>query len=188
MTFFATQTLSQNITKLFQYFPSDGTFSHSKHPYDEIVMKIPKNIIPHQNYLKIKKINIKAQIAHNNYASLKEDWQALLDSKTVLKFNYRTNGKIFSIKHQNLYKNIIKNFNQIENALLELNPLYNNIDELPILEFEILNDIEFPDGFETELEINFIPTFTSKYHWKGFATDRFTQFYWTVVIDYQTEV
>jgi hypothetical protein len=188
MTFFSNQTLTQNITKYFQYISNDGNFSHSKHPYSEINLKIPKSIIPHQSYLKIKRINIKAQISHNNYVSLKKDWQTILDSSIRLNFNYKMDNKNFSIKHEKISKNIIVNFNSIENVLSQLNPLYNNIDDLPILEFEILNDFEMSDGFEKDIEIIFKPEFDTTYSWKGFANDKFNQFYWTVIIDYQTEI
>lgn len=188
MTFFSNQTISQNITKLLQFVANDGNYSHSKHPYSEINLKIPKSIIPHQNYLKIKKISIKAQISNNNYLSLKKDWLAILSAPIKLEFYYRYDDKSFFIKHDNIPKNIVTDFKEIENVVSQLNPLYSNIDELPILEFQILNEFELPDGFEKELSINFRPNFDTTWNWRGFATDKFSQFYWTVVIDYQTEV
>jgi len=198
MTFFANQTFSVDISKKLKYIKSDADQYNNNHGFHELILAIPKTILNFDNYLKIKFIEFDIQILNNNYEILSFLWDVLNQSNFELFYTYKIDNTEFVIKHKNLPIQILTNWTDLQNEIPKLNPLYNEIHELPHLKFRLLNDYILEQGFNsTDFTITSYLNYLYKTSYGELNTKGLSSYYYdlklfsnfkiTVNINYQNE-
>jgi hypothetical protein len=168
---------------------------------DIIDLTLTKDYIPHNDFLNIKKLTLKLKLLNNNYSVLKKIYETYYLQKTKTKYDFVVDNDKYFIQ-QDIPKNADPFF-KIEDALKNLNALYNDIDDLPLLEIDLLNNYIFENGFNDKLELNIASLLRYKhvnyneykeennigqnYLWANNSFDFKNSFKFEIFIDYTTE-
>lgn len=111
----------------------------------EIALNLNKNDIPHHHYIIIKDLSLQIRLSTNQY-QFSYDLYRYWCRNSILNFNFKIDNENFYVKQEIIP--IFDNFKKIWDILKDLNPLYNEIDDLPSLKISLLKDYEMSRGFE----------------------------------------